>query len=177
VRGGLLLLLDLARDGERLRGRPRELPCLLAGLFLGDAEIGRDRLRDRLGPEPDPAHHAHPVAHRDEGRGRRVADDAAGAAGVRRGHDRGQKADMHFFIEYGMRYRAADDGRGNIVEKGRHHEYQQQQRCGTGPVVGENRGQQAGDVTFFEMIRKQCKADQQPEQVGKDDPFVGEVSE
>ena len=80
-------------------------------MTIGDRrrDIGLDHLERRHAVDP---HH----------RRRRVADDAARAAGVRRGDDRGEVADVHLAAEHDARDRSADQRGRDVVEERREHE-------------------------------------------------------
>ncbi len=70
---------------------------------------------------------------------------------------------------------AADHRRGDVVEKARQHENNQQQVKPAFPVVRQEIRQQVGRAAVVEVLRKQCKPDQQTEQVAKDHPFVAKM--
>ena len=105
-------------------------------------------------------------------RGCRVADDAAGAAGVRRCDDGSEIADMHLALEDMASNRAADQGRCDVVQKARQHEDDHEQQEPAGPTVRQEPWHLVWDAAVLEVPRQDCKAHQQQEQVGQGHPLV-----
>ena len=68
---------------------------------------------------------------------RRVAQDAAGAAGIRSRDDRGEVADLDASAEQRMRGGTADQGRGDVIQESGSDEYDAEQCECPGPVVGQ----------------------------------------
>ena len=108
-------------------------------------------------------------------RGRRVTDDAAGAAAVRRGNDGGEKADVHAPLEDGRCDRAADDRGGDVVEERRQHEHDREQREPALPAVRQKSRQGIRDRAPFEVAREHGEAEQQEQEIREHDPLVREV--
>ena len=104
--------------------------------------------------------------------GRGVADDAAGPAGVRSCHDAGEIADMDFALKHMPGHRAADQRRGDVVEKARQHEHQRQQHEAAFPVVGKQRRHFIRNAALLEMPGQERKPRQQQEQIGQYDPLM-----
>jgi hypothetical protein len=66
----------------------------------------------------------------------RVTDHAAGTTSIGCSDDGGEIADMHFAAKYLLRHAAADEGRGDVVEKTRDHGHNDEQHEATLPVIG-----------------------------------------
>ncbi len=79
----------------------------------------------------------------------------------RRGRGRGTRS----------RHRAADQRRGDVVEKARQHEHHHEQHETATPVVGQVIGQPGRHVALLEVPRQQREPHQQAEQVREHDPF------
>ena len=107
-------------------------------MLLERRRNGEDRKRDD-GGDIGLHHRQRTDAVDPHHRGRGVADDAAGAAGVRRRDDRGEVADVDFAAEHMARHGAADQRRRDVVEEARQHEHDHQQRDAALPVVGQDR--------------------------------------
>ena len=106
----------------------------------------------------------------------RVADHAAGAAGIARGDDRGEIADVEPVAENVLRNRAADHRSGDVVEKRRQHEHHHQQHETAFPVVRQPARQDRRHAGLLEVPRQDRKADQEAEQVDQDDCLVTQVA-
>ena len=104
-----------------------------------------------------------------------VADHAAGAAGVGRGYDRREVADVDLVPEHGRRDGAADERRRDVVEERGKHEHHDEEQEAALPVVGKEVRQHLGHLAALEVVRKQGEAEQQAEQVCKDHPLVRHV--
>ncbi len=104
-----------------------------------------------------------------------VADDAAGAAGIRGRDDRREIADVNLALEHVPRNGAADQGGGDIVEEARQHEHQDEQHDAALPVVRQQRRHLIRNAAFLEMPGQQRKPHQQQEQIAERDPFMRHV--
>jgi hypothetical protein len=108
-------------------------------------------------------------------RRRRVADDAAGTAGIRCRDDRRQVADVNPPPEDARRNRPADQRRRDVVEKTRQQPDDQQQDERAQPVRRQQPRQHLRHATVLEVPRQECEADQQAQQIGQQHPFMGHV--
>jgi hypothetical protein len=79
---------------------------------------------------------------------------------------------MDFAPEHMPRHGAADQGRGNVVEKARKNGDDNQQHEGAFPVGRQDGRHPVGHAAHLEMAREQRKAHQQQKQVRKDHPFM-----
>ena len=104
-----------------------------------------------------------------------VADDAAGAAGVRGRDDRREIADVNLALEYVPRNGAADQRGGDVVEEARQHEHQDEQHDAALPVVRQQRRHLVRNPAFLEMPRQQRKPHQKQEQIAQSDPLMRHV--
>ena len=104
-----------------------------------------------------------------------IADHAPGAAGVGCGDDRREIADVHLGPKELVRHRAADQGRGDVIEKARHNPDQDEQGEGALPFVRQKFRQHDRDVTFLEVPRQKREAGEQAKQIDEDDPLVLDV--
>ncbi len=84
---------------------------------------------------------------------------------------------MHFAAENLMRHRAADQGRGDVVEKTGKQPHHRQQYETALPVMRKIFRQHCRHVTLLEMARQQREPHQQTKQIGEDDPFVLDMSD
>src|SRR5262245_11167701 len=107
----------------------------------------------------------------------RIADDAAGAAGVRGRDNRREIADADATLENVTRNRRTDQSPGDIVEEGGGHEDQDEEHESAPPIVGENDRHPIGNAACLEMAGQERKAEEKPKQNGKQDPFMGEMGE
>ena len=73
------------------------------------------------------------------------------------------------------RHRAADQRRGDVVEKARQHEHHDEHREAAPPVVGQKSRQKDRHPAFLEMAREQREADDEQEQVDEQDPLAREM--
>ena len=103
--------------------------------------------------------------------GGRVADDAAGAAGVRGSDDRREIADVNLAPEDVPRNGAADQGRRDLSRK-LTDEHQHQQHDAALPVVRQQCRHLIGNPAVLEVPGEQRKPREQPEQIRNYHPFV-----
>ncbi len=96
-------------------------------------------------------------------------------ARVRRGDDRSEIADVHLAAEHRHRHRAADHRRGDIVEEARQHEDHHEQDERAFPVAGQEARQERGNAAVLEVLGKQREAEQEPQQIREDHPFVQQM--
>ena len=104
-----------------------------------------------------------------------VADDAAGAAGIRGCDDRREIADVNLALEHVPRNGAADQRGGDVVEEARQHEHQDQQHDAAPPVVRQQCRHRIRNPALLEMPGQQRKSHQQQEQVAERDPLMRHV--
>ena len=127
---------------------------------------GNDRLEDRRRRDAGDPHH----------RGGGVADHAPGAAGVGGGNDRGEITDVHLAAEKLVRHGAADQRRGDVVEKaGENPDHHQKHESAFPIVAAEILAGRPGTWLFSKCRDEQGEAREQTKQVGEDDPFVAEM--
>ncbi len=79
---------------------------------------------------------------------------------------------MNFTLEHVPRHRTADQGGCDVVEEARQHEHNGKQRQSAAPAVRQDSWHLVRDTAVLEMPRQDCKAHQQQEKVGEDDPLV-----
>ena len=72
---------------------------------------------------------------------------------------------------------ATDEGGGDIVEEGGDHEDQGKKHKSAPPIIRENGRHPIGNAACLEMAGKERKADEKQKQIGKQDPFMGEMGE
>ncbi|MES1206683.1 MAG: hypothetical protein ABUS79_12170 [Pseudomonadota bacterium] len=125
------------------------------------AQVGRQHRRR---PDSFQPHH----------RGRRVADDAAGAAAVGRRHDPGDVPGVQP-PEEPRRRDDADQRRRDVVQYARHQPDQRQQAETAGRAARKQPGQALGKMRPLEVIGDQREPDQQAAQVGQLGPLTLEV--
>src|SRR3954466_3442709 len=75
------------------------------------------------------------------------------------------------------RHRAADQGRGYVVQKARQHKDEDEEDDATAPIVRKQRRHFVRDPAFLEVPRQNRKSHQQQEQVRENDPFVLEMGD
>ena len=73
------------------------------------------------------------------------------------------------------RNRRADQRPGDIVKEGGDHEDHNEEHEGAPPIVRENGRHPIGNAARLEMAGKEGKADEEQKQIGKQDPFMGEM--
>ncbi len=137
-----------------------------------DAEEDQRRHRSDVGMHDVQRRGAGDPHHRRRG----VADDAAGAAGIRRRDDRREVANVHLAPEHLEGDGAADDRRRDVVEERRQYEDDHQQHKAAGPVIRQNCRHPFRQPALLEVAGQQGKADQQQEQVGDDQPLVAKMA-
>ncbi len=82
---------------------------------------------------------------------------------------------MDLAAEHMARNRAADDRRGDVVQKARQDEYDDQKQHAAGPVVRQQPRHPVGQGAFLEVTGEQRKSHQQQEQIGEQRKFVAQV--
>ena len=188
--GGAELAPDVGRDGAREDEARRWRPaasrsrataadsrmiganrCWARAAGHGEDEERRRRRRCRRAARGCGEHAADP-----HHRGRRVADDAAGPARIRRRDDRDEVADLHAPAEQRVRGGAADQCRGDVVQECG----QRRTRCASSASAPVQSSRQAArqrlrQAARLEMGREQREADEQQEEVRQDHPLVREV--
>ena len=109
-------------------------------------------------------------------RRRRIADNAAGAAGVGGRYDRNEIADMDLPPKDVTRDRAPDQRSGDVIEKTRQHENDDEKEDAAFPVIGQHGRHFVRYPAFLEVSRQNGKPHQQQEQVRQRDPLVRHVA-
>jgi hypothetical protein len=105
----------------------------------------------------------------------RVAHDAPRPAGVRRGDNRREVADVDPAAEHHAGDRPADECGGNVIEEARQHENHDQEDEAALPVARQEARENGRYATCLEVLRQEREAQQQAEQVGEQHPFMGEM--
>ena len=82
---------------------------------------------------------------------------------------------MHLAAKNDVRHGAADQRGGDVVEKRRQHEHDDQQRETAFPLARQVSGQFTGNLRLFEVFGQKCKTHQKTEQVRQNHPLVLEV--
>ncbi len=84
---------------------------------------------------------------------------------------------MDLGAEQRVRHRAADQGRGDVVEERGQHEYNHEQREAALPVVRKYSRELRGHARFLEVSRQEGEAEQQTQEVREDHPLLVEMRE
>jgi hypothetical protein len=77
----------------------------------------------------------------------------------------------------GVCHGAPNHRRGNVVEKRGQHEHHREQRERTLRLSRQVLWEHCGNMAFLEVLGQQCKAQQQAQQIGKNDPLMAQVAD